>query len=210
MTRPRIKICGLTRSEDAAQAVHLGADALGFILWPGSPRAISPDAARAIAQSVPPLLVRVGVFVNASPHEVAELARFVGLDAVQLHGDEALEHFAAVPARVIRAIALESDDDVARASGWPSHVTPLVDASDPVRRGGTGREADWRLAADLAARRPIILAGGLSNANVARAIMAVRPWGVDVSSGVESAPGIKSAAKLEEFFAAVDAVTEDA
>ena len=199
-TRPRVKVCGITRREDAALAVALGADALGFIFWSRSPRAIAPEAARAVHERLPALVSRVGVFVDASPAEVAATVRAAGLDVVQLHGDEPIEAFAGLEARVMRVATLASDADVDRVIAWPSHVTPLVDAIDREKRGGTGRLADWTLAARVAGARPIMLAGGLVADNVGDAIARVRPWGVDVSSGVEDAPGIKSAARLEAFF----------
>ncbi|HUL73010.1 MAG TPA: phosphoribosylanthranilate isomerase [Vicinamibacterales bacterium] len=207
--RPRVKICGITRVEDAALAARLGADALGFVFWPESPRAISPAAARLVAAAVPPLVARVGVFVNASPAEVADVARRVGLDAVQLHGDEPAEAYASVPARLIKAVVLHDEGDVDRAAALPPHVTPLVDAADRAQRGGTGRLADWQRAADLARRRPVMLAGGLTAENVADAIRLVRPWAVDVSSGVETTPGVKNAERLTRFLAAIGHGSED-
>ena len=200
---PRIKVCGITRIEDASEAVRLGAAALGFVFWLASPRAISVQAAREVTGAVPPLVARVGVFVDASADDVARIADEVGLDAVQLHGDERIDGYARVKSRLIKAVTLNSDDDVFGAAALPAHVTTLVDATDRLRRGGTGQLADWRHAAALAARRPIILAGGLTADNVAGAIKQVRPWALDVSSGVESAPGIKSRERLEAFFAAV-------
>jgi phosphoribosylanthranilate isomerase len=200
---PRIKICGITRLEDAEAAVELGVHALGFVFWPESPRAITRDAAHAIARRLPPHVARVGVFVNAPVDQVLATVRDVGLDVVQLHGDEDAHEFARVPAQLIKSVALEDASAVARALALPPPVTPLVDAADRVRRGGTGRAANWPAAAHIAASRPIILAGGLSAANVAEAIAAVRPWGVDVSSGVESAPGRKSLEKLTAFCRAV-------
>ena len=169
---PRIKVCGITRVEDASEAVRLGATALGFVFWPKSPRAVSVQAAREIARAVPPFVARVGVFVDASVEDVTRIAGDLGLDGVQLHGDERVDRYDGVKARLIKAVFLESGDDVERA-------------------------------ATLAARRPIILAGGLTPENVPIAINCVRPWALDVSSGVESAPGIKSHERLAAFFAAV-------
>jgi phosphoribosylanthranilate isomerase len=200
---PRVKVCGITRIEDASEAVRLGAAAIGFVFWPASPRAISVPAAREVAGAVPPLVARVGVFVNACADDVARIADVVGLDAVQLHGDERVDRYARVKSRLIKSVTLNSDEDVFSASALPAHVTALVDATDRARRGGTGQVADWSYAAALASRRPIILAGGLTADNVAGAIGQVRPWALDVSSGVESAPGIKSRERLEAFFAAV-------
>ncbi len=201
--RVRVKVCGLTRREDATLAVALGADALGFIFWPRSPRAIAPADARAVHMDLPALVSRVGVFVDASPEEVADVVRVAHLDVVQLHGDEPVDAYAGVGAKVMKVAALEHDADVDRVMAWPADVTPLVDAVDRERRGGTGRKADWTLAARVSAARPIVLAGGLNADNVAEAIAGVAPWGIDVSSGVEDAPGIKSASRLRAFFARV-------
>jgi phosphoribosylanthranilate isomerase len=202
--RPRVKVCGITRAEDAALAVHLGADAVGFVLWDRSPRYIRPAAAAAIGRAVPPFVARVGVVVNMPAADIAPLMSAAGLDAIQLHGDEMMDDYAGVGARVIKAVALEADADVARAMTWPAEVTILVDAADRARRGGTGQRADWTRAAALARHRPVILAGGLTAENVAEAVGLVQPWAVDVSSGVEDAPGVKSARRMEEFFAALD------
>jgi phosphoribosylanthranilate isomerase len=202
---PRIKVCGITRGEDALEAVRLGASALGFVFWPKSPRVVSVAAARDIASGVPALVARIGVFVDATADDVARITDEVGLDGVQLHGDERVETYERVKSRLIKAVSLDTDADVARAAALPAHVTTLVDAADRVRRGGTGRVADWTQAAALAARRPVILAGGLTAENVGEAVRLVRPWAVDVSSGIETAPGIKSRDRLDAFFAAVAA-----
>lgn len=209
MRSPRVKVCGITREADAALAVSLGAAALGFIFWPRSPRAITPAAARWIHAHVPPFVSRVGVFVNASPAEVADATAAAGLDVVQLHGDEPVEAYAGVGARIMKVAALETTADVERVLAWPSAVTPLVDAVDRERRGGTGRLADWTLAAQVAAARPMVLAGGLNAENVGEAVSRVRPWAVDVSSGVEDAPGIKSPARLRAFFASLAAASRE-
>jgi phosphoribosylanthranilate isomerase len=203
MTRTRVKICGITSLRDAEWAVGFGADAIGFVFWPGSPRVVSIADARAIARHLPPFVTRVGVFVEAPVADVTRIAEEVGLDAVQLHGDEDVAGYERVSARLVKAATVESEEAVVRAAGLPSGVTVLADAADPIRRGGTGRTVNWVHAADLARRRPIILAGGLSGGNVAEAIRAVHPWAVDVASGVESAPGVKSLEKLERFFDAV-------
>jgi len=201
----RVKLCGLTRAEDATLAVRHGASAVGLVFWPASPRAVAIDQARAISSEVPLFVARVGVFVNASPQDVERIVRAVGLDAVQLHGDESIAEYASTAARVIKAVRLESEADVDRAAALPPAVTLLVDATDRVKRGGTGTVANWDLAAALAARRPVMLAGGLDSANVGAAIARVRPWAVDVSSGVEARPGVKSPERLAAFFASVRA-----
>jgi phosphoribosylanthranilate isomerase len=165
--------------------------------------------ARAIASAMPALVTRVGVFVNMPPAEVADTVRLVGLDVVQLHGDEDVGTYADVGVRLMKAVTLADESAADHAARLPPAVTPLVDAVDTVRRGGTGQRADWVLAARLASRRPIVLAGGLSDETVEQAVREVHPWGVDVSSGVEHSPGIKSRERLQAFFAAV-ARTEDA
>lgn len=196
----RVKICGMTRLEDAELAIDLGADAIGFIFWPKSPRAISADRVASISRRLPPFVTRVGVFVNAAPAEVRAIVTTAGLDAVQLHGDEAVEDFAGVDARILRGMSVEDDDALDLAVRLPAHVMPLVDAADRSRRGGTGQLADWDRAYALAGQRPIILAGGLTAENVSDAVRRVRPWGIDVSSGVEDAPGIKNADRLRALF----------
>lgn len=201
--RTRVKICGITRPEDAVAAVAAGADALGFVFWAKSPRVVAPAGAAAIAAMVPALVTRVGVFVNASPDEVRQVVRDARLDVVQLHGDERVQDYAACGAPLIKAIALEAESDVERALACPPQVTVLIDASDRARRGGTGQQADWTLARRVASARPVMLAGGLAPHNVGDAIRAVRPWAIDLSSGVESSPGRKDAALIRELFVAV-------
>jgi phosphoribosylanthranilate isomerase len=156
------------------------------------------------------LVARVGVFVNPTVDEVRQAVTQIGLDAVQLHGDEAPEAFADVRAWRLKVAALASDEDIRAVSGWPADVLPLVDALDRERRGGTGRVADWERAAQVSAVRPIVLSGGLTADNVGEAIARTRPWAVDVSSGVEVSPGVKSAERMTKFFAAVAAVPEGA
>ncbi len=194
-----VKICGITRSEDATMAVSLGATAIGFVFWPGSPRQVSPAAAAAIAATLPAAVWRVGVFVDAKREEIERAAGEVGLSAVQLHGGETRAFASALHMRVIKALALAeiaTDDALAEWKGMPI----LLDAHDPVRKGGTGRTIDWDRAAIVASRHEVILAGGLRPDNVAAAIARVRPHGIDVSSGVERAPGVKDHEKLRALF----------
>lgn len=202
--QPRVKVCGITRAEDAELAVRLGADAIGFILWEGSPRFVNVATVAAISSLLPPFIARVGVVVNQPADQLTAAVAAAGLDVVQLHGDEAVASYRSVSRRLVRAMAIESPGDVATALNAPPDVTILADATDGTRRGGTGRRANWALAAEVARRRPLILAGGLTAENVGEAIASVRPWAVDVSSGVEVSPGIKSAERLEAFFAAVE------
>jgi phosphoribosylanthranilate isomerase len=200
---PRVKVCGITRLEDATLAVELGASAVGFVFWPNSPRAVRLEVARSIARQVTPFVATVGVFVDQPFDEVLAAAATVPLTAVQFHGDEADEAVLAFPWRVIRAVSLETAAARARLARLPHTVSVLLDAHDPVRRGGTGQTTDWTAAAEVSASRPIILAGGLTPVNVGLAVRTVRPWGLDVASGVEAAPGIKDASLLRAFFEAV-------
>ena len=214
MTRPlrrtRVKICGLTRREDVLEAVRLGADAVGFVFWPRSPRYLDPIHAGRVIDAVPPLVARVGVFVDPSPADVAAVRAATGIGVVQLHGDEQVEDFIHLGMPVMKAVDVSTDHGLAGSIGLAPSVLPLVDAVDPRLRGGTGLRADWSRAARLAEVRPCVLAGGLDASNVAEAISAVRPWAIDVSSGVEEAPGIKDHDRLRALFAALDrAARED-
>ncbi|MGE0450147.1 MAG: N-(5'-phosphoribosyl)anthranilate isomerase [Vicinamibacterales bacterium] len=192
-----VKICGITRAEDAAAAVALGASAVGFIFWPGSPRFIDPYHARRIAAALPPFVTPVGVFVNEPPAHVNAVAGLVGLGAVQLHGEETPDVLPFLRHPVVKALTRV---DQKTASEWPAHVLMMIDAEDRVRRGGTGARADWQAAAGLGATRPVLLAGGIGPGNVLQAIEAVRPFGVDVSSAVERSPGVKDHDRLRELF----------
>jgi len=202
MDRIHVKVCGITRLEDAELAAGLGASAVGFVFWPASPRFIDPYRARAIARALPPFVTPVGVFVDQPIAFVEGVASLVRLGAVQLHGHESAEYCARVRNRVIKGVGLKGDDTTL-VEIYPASIVILLDAHDPVRRGGTGRTVDWATARRIAGSRRTILSGGLTPENVAAAIDAVRPYGVDVSSGVESSPGVKDHARLGEFFAAV-------
>jgi phosphoribosylanthranilate isomerase len=203
--RTRIKVCGITRLRDARCAVDLGVDALGFVFWPGSPRCVSPGEAARIAATLPPFVAPVGVFVNQPLEEIRVIASAVGLAAIQLHGDEDPGTWLGVPGRCIKAAGVGGGFDAAAVAAWPPEVWPLLDAHDPARRGGTGRAADWDVAARVARGRRIILAGGLDASNVRGAIARVRPFAVDVSSGVEHEPGIKDPDRLRAFVESVAA-----
>jgi phosphoribosylanthranilate isomerase len=214
----RVKICGITNLDDALAAVDAGADLLGFVFCPRSPRDVTLERAAEIVRAIRPAspAVRfVGVFVDASPEWVRAVLDGASLDLAQLHGNE--------PASVVRDLAPRAfkalrprDPDEARslmsAYRWvAAEHTPafLVDAFDARRLGGTGTRADWASAAILAREFPILLAGGLNAENVANAVRVVQPWGVDVSSGVERAPGLKDHTKVREFIRAVKQSTED-
>jgi len=202
-----VKICGITRAEDAAAAAAAGADALGVNLWPGSKRFVGDErAARAVLEAAPPGVLKVGVFVNAAPLEVAAAAARLGLDRVQLHGDERPEAFAGVPgldrARVVRAVRVRDAGSFADDARWDA--TLLLYDAFVEGYGGGGTTGPWELIAARASR-PFWLAGGLRPENVAAAVRAVQPDGVDVASGVETAPGRKDAALMQAFVAAARA-----
>src|SRR5262245_54913555 len=198
-----IKICGITRTHDAHDAIDAGARALGFVFWRESPRFIDPYRARAIVATLPPFVTPVGLFVNQPIDYVKAVASLVKLGAVQLHGDESIEYAASVQSPVVKALPPDRVTDA-----WPSHVRILLDVHDPVRRGGTGTPVDWTAAAAIASSRPILLAGGLTPDNVATAIARVHPFGVDVSSGVERSPGVKDRALIHRFCEAVHATSD--
>ncbi len=200
MPGAKVKVCGITRRDDALLAADLGASAVGFIFWPRSPRYVEPEQATAIACALPPDVAPVGVFVDPTVAEVQRIAAQVGLAAVQLHGDESPTLCDGLPYRVLKAVPVAGDGTCAAAARVPSRITVLLDASDPVRKGGTGRTVDWGVAADVAARRRIFLAGGLCPENVGEALRTVRPYGIDVSSGIEARPGRKDAGRLRSFF----------
>lgn len=222
--RPWLKICGVTDRASALAAIEAGADLIGLNLWPGSKRhldTVNHGWAAALADRVP----LVGVFVNAAPGDIAVAARSLRLSAVQLHGDESPAFAASVGAAtglpVIKALGLPVAVDGANAGAcaipqdaptvpeaWRGHPWLLLDAHDPVRRGGTGRPVDWELAGRLVAalsRSRVLLAGGLHPGNAAEAVRRVRPWAIDVASGAEIAPGVKDPVKVAALAAIVRA-----
>lgn len=198
-----VKICGITRLEDAWLAADLGAAAVGFVFWPQSRRFIEPAAAADIARSLPPAVTPVGVFVNEAADHVNAVAQAVGLGAVQLHGTETPEYCARIAVPVIKSVPVAKKFHMGLIADLPPGVTVLLDADDPVARGGTGRTVDWMAAREVARTRQTILAGGLTPENIATAIRAVEPYGVDVSSGVESRPGIKDCRRMRLLFDAI-------
>jgi len=199
-----VKICGITRPADAIQAAAAGADAIGVNLWPGSRRFVDDAAAQAVLAAVPPGVLKVGVFVNAPAPEVAARMRALGLDRVQLHGDERASDYTDLdPARIIRVLRIRDEGSFAAAAGWAPALW-LYDAHVE-GFGGGGQAAPWALVARHA-RRPFLLAGGLRPETVAAAIAATHPEGVDVASGVESAPGRKDPERVTAFIAAARTV----
>jgi phosphoribosylanthranilate isomerase len=198
-----IKMCGFTRETDVEEAGALGVHAVGFVLWPGSPRAVDLAAAARLIRRLPPLVTPVGVFVRPTLDEVRAAVEQAGIRAVQLHGmsPAALGVFVEQGWPIVLATSLDGE-------GWdaiPPGALVLLDAHDPARHGGTGRTIDWVAAGDACRARRVLLAGGLTPANVADAIVKARPWGVDVASGVEAAPGVKDAGGMRAFVGAVAA-----
>jgi len=199
----RIKICGLTNLADALVAVDCGVRTLGFVFHPPSPRAVTSQRAQEIIRYLPPDVVRVGVFVDQSPDRVQATVDACGLTAVQWHGAEPDEWLAAVNVPAVKAFRIRTAADLAGLRVYPSATAVLVDAWSPVTVGGTGECWDWSLAASLPPLdKPLILAGGLTPDNVAAAIRQVRPAAVDVSGGVEAAPGRKDHDRIRRFVAA--------
>ncbi len=199
----KVKICGITRLEDALLAARLGADALGFNLWPRSKRCVTAEAARELVRRLPPLVTPVGVFVDPTRDEVLRAIDVARLQVVQLHGDEPPELCASLPVPVVKAIRVKDAHSLAAMASYEV-AGFLLDSATP-GYGGSGQAFDWGLAAEAAQIAPVFLAGGLGPENVAEAVRIARPWGVDVASGVESAPGVKDPEKLRRF---IDAAKE--
>jgi phosphoribosylanthranilate isomerase len=198
-----VKICGITNLEDAEASTLAGADAIGFIFYPESPRCITPDRAREISGKLPGRVCRVGVFVDHEAEGVRRLAQFCGLDLIQLHGKESPDYCRMFsPSILIKAVSLQREEDLALLKDYPVRAI-LVDAHDPLRRGGTGRTCDWNLARKAGERHKLILSGGLNIQNILPAIEAVRPLAVDIGSGVEARPGKKDPGKIRDLMAAV-------
>jgi phosphoribosylanthranilate isomerase len=204
--RTRVKFCGITRADDAWHAAMLGADAIGLVFYPPSPRAVTLEQAQAICRGLPPFVSRVGLFVDADPGRIEEAVAKVPLDTVQFHGEESPEVCARCPVPVIKALRVAGDSDLPALFGaYDAAAAILLDSYHRQLRGGTGETFDWSQIPQ-ARPRPLILAGGLTPDNVAAAVQTVRPYGVDVSSGVEYAPGQKDHEKMTEFFGRVDDV----
>ncbi|NBA82837.1 phosphoribosylanthranilate isomerase [Pseudomonas putida] len=203
MSNVRSKICGITRIEDALAAAEAGADAIGFVFYAKSPRAVDVRQARAIIAELPPFVTTVGLFVNASRCELNEILEVVPLDLLQFHGDETPQDCEGYHRPWIKALRVRPGDDLEAACQLYAGARGiLLDTYVPGVPGGTGEAFDWSLVpAHLG--KPIILAGGLSADNVGQAIARVKPYAVDVSGGVEQAKGIKDAAKIEAFMRAV-------
>lgn len=210
-SRTRVKICGITTPAAACSAAWAGADAIGLVFHAPSPRAVNVDVARAITQALPPFVASVGLFVNAAPAVVREVLAEVPLDLLQFHGDETPEYCASFGKPWLKAIRVRPDTYIpALLEAYRDARGILLDAWHQDVYGGSGRSFDWDLVSRQHPERapagpPLILAGGLTRDNVAQAIRTVQPWGVDVSSGVESAPGVKSDSLINAFMHAVHA-----
>lgn len=201
--RTRVKICGITRIEDALTAVAAGADAIGLVFYAPSPRAVSVAQARAICAVLPPFVNAVGLFVNAGRNEIAGVLNEVPLDLLQFHGDETPDDCACFGRPFLKALRMREGADVTAAlAGYAGARALLLDAYHPVLHGGTGAVFDWNVI-PAALRSKVVLAGGLNEHSVAEAIARIRPYAVDVSGGVESAPGIKDAERIHAFMTAV-------
>lgn len=201
----RVKVCGITRYEDARLALDAGAWAIGLVFHPPSPRYLSPESAAELLRRLPPETLAVGVFVDAPLLEVNAAVARIGLRGVQLHGDEPPEYAAAVRAeQVIKAFRVGPGFQVSRIDEYAGRMI-LLDAYQPGVPGGTGSTFDWSVAREAGRRAPVLLSGGLSSENVAEAVAAAQPAGIDVSSGVESSPGRKDPRKLRRFFEALRA-----
>ncbi len=206
----KVKICGITNSKDARAAVEAGADALGFVLHRKSPRCVPMDVVKAIVAALPPFVLPVGVFVNEEAATVREVMDQCGLALAQLHGEETASYCETLGRPILRAIRLRGPGDLLALAEYKGRAQVrgfLVDAFSEKEYGGTGQVADWGLAAEAAKSAQILLAGGLTPENVQEAIRQVRPYGVDVSSGVEASPGKKDHAKVGAFIRAARLVS---
>ena len=204
MARTRIKLCGVTNPDDAAMAVAMGVDALGFIFAARSPRALAPERVEEIIARTPPFIDAVGVFVNHDPVEIVEIIKRCGLTLAQLHGDESPAYCrklaeAVRPCRLIKAFRVHAETDEDDFVPYQEVVSAfLLDTWHPAIRGGSGESFDWRRVASFNLRRPCILAGGLAPDNIGMAISLARPFAVDINSGVEDEPGRKNQGKLQQ------------
>lgn len=199
MQRTRVKICGITRPEDAWAAVTAGADALGFVFYPASPRAVQPMQVRAIVNQLPPFVSRVGLFVNAEVGMVKEAIATAGLDCLQFHGEESADYCAQFNLPYYKAIRVKPEANLIQCEiEFTSANALLLDTWSEQAVGGTGQTFDWSLI-PVGLQKPVILAGGLDSSNVAQAMTQVHPYAVDVSGGVEAEKGIKSPQKIAAF-----------
>lgn len=197
MNRTRVKICGLTRIQDVDAAVEAGADALGFVFTPRSKRYLQTGLARELVARVPAFIARVGLFMDQDATEIEQVLKTVPLSLLQFHGSESQVFCTSFGLPYIKALAMASAGGATMADAYSDAAALLLDSHEPGAPGGTGKTFDWSAIPQLP--KPLVLAGGLKPENVGRAVRLVRPWAVDVSSGVEEAPGVKSRDKMIEF-----------
>jgi len=205
----QVKICGITSLEDAHTAVDCGADALGFVFYPPSPRYVTPEQAAQIIRALPPFVTTVGLFVDVTCDVVNRTAARCGLDRVQLHGRETPEFCRRISRPVIKAIRIKNAESLTPVQGYMVSAYLLDAYVEGALPGGTGASFAWELAARAKPYGPIILAGGLTPENIEAAIAQVRPYGVDVSSGVERLPGVKDHQKIRQFIARAKAAVSE-
>ena len=205
LLRTRVKICGFTRTDDALYAAYCGTDAIGLVFYPPSPRHVEIEQAHHIVSALPPFVTVVGLFVDAGKDQVLDVLKRIPIDLLQFHGEETPDYCRSFARPYIKAVSMRDDVDVQRvAKEHAAAAGLLLDAYHPAAKGGTGSRFDWsRIPSGC--NRPIILAGGLTAENVRLALETVRPYGLDVSSGVESAKGIKETRKLKAFLQEVQA-----
>lgn len=194
----KIKICGITNKEDALHASECGADALGFIFYDKSPRYIEPAEAKSIIAALPPFVTTVGVFVNEDMNDISDIALMTGIAAIQLHGNESPSYCKLIEGKLIKAIRVKNEQSIETLKKYQVDAF-LLDSYDKKSYGGSGLTFDWELAKKAKEYGKIILAGGLTPANIEEALKKVAPYGVDVSSGVEKTPGIKDKKKVKDF-----------
>jgi phosphoribosylanthranilate isomerase len=198
----KVKICGITNYDDAAMAASLGADALGFIFAQASPRKIEPAIASEIMKRLPPFIKSVGVFVNEYIDKIRDITNYCGLDIIQLHGDETPEMCESLMPRTIKAIRVKDDADISQTGEYKGKVKALLlDTYSEKAAGGTGKPFNWDEALEIKTLCiPVILAGGLTPSNIEEAIKKIKPYGVDINSGIEKSPGIKDHELMKELF----------
>jgi len=195
----RVKICGITNIEDALSAIDCGADALGFVFYPKSPRSVAPDSAKKIISSLPPYVTAVGVFVDKEKTELEEIVSYTGIDVIQLHGSEPPE-YCGTNRKIVKAIRVKELSDLEPLSRYKTVSAFLLDTYAPGEIGGTGRIFNWEIAIEAKKLGRVILAGGLTPENIEEAIRFVQPYGVDAASGVEGKEkGKKDKRKLKSF-----------
>lgn len=198
----KIKICGITNMEDAQAAADFGADALGFIFYKESKRYVDPQVVKSIISSLPPFITTVGVFVNQALDEISQIKKTTGIQVAQLHGDETSEFASSLSIDVIKVIRVKDKSDLDKVAQYSAQAI-LFDTYSDQEYGGTGESFDWEILNNLLSEKKIILSGGLNPENVLEAVQIVRPYAVDVSSGVEDTPGKKDHTKIKKFIGAI-------